>query len=191
VAATVNRESAAIYEGLLPKARRLAGHADAMKALAGPDAPVGKETTAPDLAARARKQGRPALAARLYEVVLAASPARAADLKAGHRHAAACAAALAGSGGGKDDPRPDDAERVGLRRLALGWLKADLSAWSKRLKTDPKAGPDVRRALRTWREDTDLAGVRDPAALAKLPEPERKGWQSLWADVDALIKKVP
>jgi hypothetical protein len=43
--------------------------------------------------------------------------------------------------------------------------------------------------LQHWQNDTDLAGVRDPAALAKMPEAERADWQKLWADVEALVKK--
>ena len=107
----------------------------------------------------------PALATRLTEVALTASPAQAEDLRAGHRAAAARAAALAGSGGGKDDPPPDDAARAELRRLAFGWLKADLAARSRVLRAEPKSGPDVRKALDGWRQDPDLAGVRDSGAL--------------------------
>jgi hypothetical protein len=41
-----------------------------------------------------------------------------------------------------------------------------------------------------WRRDSDLASVRDPAALDRLPENERAAWQALWRDVDALAKRV-
>ncbi len=183
LAATGQGKMAATYKGLLPRARWLVGHGEVLKT------PGAKETKALELAVRAREGGRPALAARLYEVGLAASPARADDLKAGHRHAAACAAALAGSGSDRDNPHPDDVERAEFRRLALDWLKTDLAARSRRLKTQAKAGPDVRTAPEAWREDADLAGVRDPAALAKLPGAERKDWHALWVDVDALIKQ--
>jgi hypothetical protein len=47
------------------------------------------------------------------------------------------------------------------------------------------------QALRDWLIDPALAGVRAPAALARLPEAERAGWQALWADVDALIRGAP
>jgi hypothetical protein len=47
------------------------------------------------------------------------------------------------------------------------------------------------QTLRHWRADIDLAGVRDPAALARLPAAERAAWQALWADVDALIRGAP
>ncbi len=190
IKATGIRDQAAVAEVLVPRVRWLVGRAAALEALAASAPPGRGEATALDLAARARERGRPALAARLYEVALIASPARADDLDAGHRSAAARVAALAGSGGGQDDPRPDDGERAELRRLALDWLKADLAARSKRLKADPKAGPDVRKALQTWREEIDLAGVRDPGALDKRPESERKDWQALWAEVDALLKKA-
>jgi hypothetical protein len=39
------------------------------------------------------------------------------------------------------------------------------------------------RALQDWQRTPDLAGVRDPAALAQLPETERQPWRLLWADV--------
>ena len=41
-----------------------------------------------------------------------------------------------------------------------------------------------------WKADADLAGVRDADALAKLPEPERAEWITLWDEVDALLAKV-
>jgi hypothetical protein len=46
------------------------------------------------------------------------------------------------------------------------------------------------QALRHWREDANLAGVRDADALAKLPEAERADWRKLWADVDAVLQKA-
>jgi hypothetical protein len=36
----------------------------------------------------------------------------------------------------------------------------------------------------------DLAGLRDPASLAKLPEAEQEAGRKLWADVEALLKKA-
>ena len=46
----------------------------------------------------------------------------------------------------------------------------------------------VDQTLEGWRHDTDLTALRSPQALAKLPEAQRKEWQALWADVDALLK---
>ena len=41
--------------------------------------------------------------------------------------------------------------------------------------------------LRHLKECSDLAGFRDATALSKIPEAERKQWQSLWAEIDALF----
>jgi tetratricopeptide (TPR) repeat protein len=115
-------------------------------------------------------------------------PALADDLQALHRYNAACAAALAGCGRGEDKPRPDAQQRARLRRQALDWLRADLSAWTTLIqKSAPQARLEMRITLRHWRGNADLAGVRDPAALARLPEEERRAWQKLWADVEALL----
>jgi hypothetical protein len=34
-----------------------------------------------------------------------------------------------------------------------------------------------------------LAGVRNPAGLADLPEPERQAWQALWQEVEGLLSR--
>jgi hypothetical protein len=48
----------------------------------------------------------------------------------------------------------------------------------------------VRKSLRSWRTDSDLASVQDKAALEQLPEPERESWKKLRAGVDDLLKKT-
>ena len=74
------------------------------------------------------------------------------DRRAGHRYNAACAAALAGAGQGKDDPQPDDAAQAKLRGQALDWLKAERAAWAKLLDSgDAQARPVVRRRSSTGR----------------------------------------
>ena len=95
-------------------------------------------------------------------MIFEALPSRADDLKAGNRDRAARAAALAGCGRGEDDPKPDDAERAELRKLALGWLSADLAARRKLLEAgDSQERAGVAQALRRWKQDADLAGIRD------------------------------
>ena len=112
------------------------------------------------------------------------------DLKVQHRYSAACTAVLAGCGQGKDANQTDVKERARLRQQALDWLRADLEGWSRSLEKDtPQARLEVQRTLAHWRSDTDLASLREPAALAKLPDEERRAWQKLWADVDALLKR--
>jgi serine/threonine-protein kinase len=143
------------------------------------------------LAQRAYETRRYAAATRLWGGALENDPKLADDREAQHRYNAACAAALAGCGKGTDDPRPDDATKVKLRRQALDWLKADLAAWSKILESGaPRATPVVASILKHWKEDTDLAGIRDDAALAKLPQEERVACIQLWGDVDRLLSKA-
>jgi hypothetical protein len=48
----------------------------------------------------------------------------------------------------------------------------------------------VRQQLAHWQQDTDVAAVRDQAALGTLPEDDRQPWRQLWDDVGALLKKV-
>jgi tetratricopeptide (TPR) repeat protein len=48
-----------------------------------------------------------------------------------------------------------------------------------------------RWPLSAWQTDSALAGVRDQAGLAKLPDDEREQWQRLWADVAALLAADP
>jgi len=143
------------------------------------------------LANRAYEKSLHAASARLYGEALAVNPKLGDDRQAEYRYNAACAAALAGAGQGKDDPKPDEAARAKLRAQALGWLKAELSAWYRVAMTvGPGNKPLVAKTLAHWKGDADLAGVREPSALDKLPEAERKDWQALWAEVDALLAKV-
>jgi serine/threonine-protein kinase len=129
-------------------------------------------------------------AARLYADALAADPSLADDLQQGHRYNAACSAALAAAGQGKDATKPDDKERMRLRLQARDWLRADLAGYAKLWESDPAVRPFVRDQLKHWQEDTDLVGIRDAAALAKLPAAERAPFTQLWADVAALVKKA-
>ncbi len=132
---------------------------------------------------------RYAAAARLFAEALEDDPKLAADRRTQHPYNAACCAALAAAGKGEDDPKPDDAARSDLRRQALDWLKAELAAWSRvRESGDPRTGAAVAPTLRHWQQDADLAGVRDEAALAALPEEERAEWQALWAEVGRLLE---
>jgi tetratricopeptide (TPR) repeat protein len=129
--------------------------------------------------------------ARFYAEAFAAEPKRAADLEAGHRYAAACAAALAGCGRGADVDKLDEAERGRWRRQALDWLRAHLTSWTKQVEAaKPEFLAVVQQRLPNWQRDPDLAGVRDPTALARLPKAERDAWLVLWADVEALLARV-
>jgi tetratricopeptide (TPR) repeat protein len=132
-----------------------------------------------------------ASAARLSAAAFAADSKLAEDLKASHRYYAACHAALAAAGQGEDAGKLDDKERTRLRQQALDWLRADLGLRTRQLETGkPADRAAVQQALRHWQKDTDLAGIRDKAALAKLPADEQKALAQLWADVAALLQKA-
>jgi eukaryotic-like serine/threonine-protein kinase len=128
--------------------------------------------------------------ARLYADAFAADPKLADDPRAGHRYRAACAAALAGCGGGRDGGEGSASERVRWRTQARAWLQADLTAWAKMLERDPAENRLLERTLTHWRAEPDLAALREPRALAKLPAKEREEWLALWNNVDALLKRV-
>jgi serine/threonine protein kinase len=99
---------------------------------------------------------------------------------------AACAAALAGCGQGKDADQADPTERVRLRRQALDWLRADLTAWCQLFEKEPdKVGPVVVQTMQHWQQDQDFLGVRGEA-LRKLSEAEHLEWEKMWQEVEAL-----
>jgi tetratricopeptide (TPR) repeat protein/tRNA A-37 threonylcarbamoyl transferase component Bud32 len=132
-----------------------------------------------------------AASARFFDRAFKAKPELAGDLPKGYRYNAAGAAALAGWGKGKDVAELEDKERAHWRQQALAWLRADLALWAKQLDGgQPQARALVQKVIRHWQGNPDLAGLRDAAALAKLPEVERKGWGKLWADVDSLRKRA-
>jgi hypothetical protein len=127
----------------------------------------------------------------LYAAAFAADGKLADDLKAAHRYNAACCAALAAAGQGEDATNLDDKERTRFRKQALYWLLADLALRTGQLESgQPAARTAVQKTMKQWQEDTDLAGVRDAAALAKLPAKERAAFTTLWADVAALVKQA-
>ena len=78
-----------------------------------------------------------------------------------------------------------------FRHWALGWLRDDLTAYAKLAdQNNPAVKQAVQQRLAHWRQDPDLASVRDPQALDRLPENERAAWRALWRDVDELAKKA-
>jgi tetratricopeptide (TPR) repeat protein len=132
-----------------------------------------------------------AASARLYAEAFANDAKLADDMQQLHRYNAACAAARAGTGQGKDAGQLEDKERARLRQQALEWLRADLAWWAGRADgADARARETIRRQMKHWQTDADLAGLRDQDALEKLSAEEREAWQKLWADVAALLKRM-
>ncbi len=134
---------------------------------------------------------RHAAAFRLWSEALAADPKLGDDRQLQHRYNAARAAVLAAAGAGSDEPPPSKEAKTKLRAQAREWLKAELAAWSKLLESaSAQDRTTIARKMNHWRVDSDLAAIREPSALAQLPEAEAKEWQALWAEVDALAKKA-
>jgi tetratricopeptide (TPR) repeat protein len=104
-----------------------------------------------------------------------------------YRYEAACANVQSATGRGSEDARRGDPERAGKRRQALDWLRANLEL-TARLRNNGKV---LGWSLATWLSDPALASVRDPAALAKLPDAEREPWRRFWTDVAASIAADP
>src|SRR5262249_49528042 len=86
----------------------------------------------------------------------------------------------------------DDAAKAKLRRQALDWLKAELTAWNTVFDSGPPQDrPAIVQTLNAWRQAAELAGIRDAAALAKLPAGEQKEWQGPGAGVPEVWLVVP
>jgi tetratricopeptide (TPR) repeat protein/tRNA A-37 threonylcarbamoyl transferase component Bud32 len=125
--------------------------------------------------------------ARLYREAFVAQPELAGDPAKSHRYNAACYAALAGCGRGKDIPPLDEDARSGWRKQALEWLRADLGLRTKQLGSGkPGDRLAVWGNLLDWQRDPALAGLREEAALSRLPTAEREACRKLWAEVDEL-----
>jgi tetratricopeptide (TPR) repeat protein len=169
--------------------RMLALEARLPAVLAGKDKPAGAECL--DFARLCRGMKRYAAAARFYADAFAPDPKLTADPRSSNRYHAACAASLAAAGQGEDATSLAEEGRARLRQQALDWLRADLALWAKMAgEGTPQTRQLVARALPHWQKHPDLASLRDKAALDKLPTAERDAWQRLWADVDALLKRV-
>src|SRR5262245_28308799 len=144
------------------------------------------------LAAAYALNGRNDKATAYFARALQADPKLGDDRPAQHRYYAARAAALAAASAGKDEPPLDATGKAKLRGQALDWLKAEQTAWDRAFNSGPPQDrPTIVETLNAWRNETDLADLRDTAALAKLPAEEGKEWQALWARVPELRTLVP
>ncbi len=133
----------------------------------------------------------PLASLRLWTEAFADDVPRTEDVKAIQRYNAACAAALAGSGQGRDVAELGDGERARWRRQALDWLRAALDVWTERVeKGKPADCVAIQKRMERWQQAQELASLRDAAALAKMPEAEQTAWRKLWSDVAALLARA-
>jgi hypothetical protein len=51
--------------------------------------------------------------------------------------------------------------------------------------------PDLAKKMLTlWQTEPDLAGIRDPSAMDKMPADERAECLTLWQEVGSILKRV-
>ncbi len=159
------------------------------KILTGEDRPKDM-TERLDVAQMCTDKGLKAAALRFWTEALKEDPKLGEDRKPQHRYNAACMALLVASGQSKDATALNDMAKAELRRRAFDWLRAELAAWNKLFESgSAEDRSQVLTVLRWWPRDVDLVSIREALALAKLPEGERKDWESLWKDYDALMRK--
>src|SRR5262249_55582673 len=131
-----------------------------------------------------------AAAARLTAEALEMDPRLGDNLSQRIRHQAAGRAVLAGVGQGEDEPRPDEIARNQFRAQARAYFRADLRLYAQRVESGSSFDRGaVVQNIRHWKICPDFAPVRDPNARKNLPDAERKEWQVLWEEVEALLKR--
>jgi tRNA A-37 threonylcarbamoyl transferase component Bud32 len=82
-----------------------------------------------------------------------------------------------------------EAARARFRQQSLALLRAEVAAQARQLSSaSPAEATAARQVLEGLRGIPVLAGVRDPAGLANLPEPERQAWQAYWQEVEGLLR---
>jgi tetratricopeptide (TPR) repeat protein len=179
-----------ILERLLQRCQRLRVLESRLPAVVmGKDKPAAADCL--DVAVLCFVKKHHATAARLYAEALAAKPQLTENLRAGHRFNAARAAALAGGGRGDDMAGLGESEKKDLRKQARDWLRLDLAAWARKLDTGTTADRiQARKTLAPWRDEPDLAGLRDADSLEKLPGAERQECQALWQEFAALLRRA-
>ncbi len=126
----------------------------------------------------------------LSEQAFELDPALATDTTLKHRYNAACAAALAGCGQGKDAGNLTGDDRAYLREQAVNWLQADLEIYGEWMQSGKDRASQAVKRLEHWLQDRDLAGVRDLERLAELPEDEAEVWRDLWDEVKLLLAQA-
>jgi hypothetical protein len=98
------------------------------------------------------------------------------------------AAALAGCGRGNDAAALSEPDRARLRARAREWIQAELAAASD-ADGARQAEAKAKATLCAWRSSPDLAGVRNAAALARLPAQEQREWTLLWQRTSAVLAR--
>jgi Tfp pilus assembly protein PilF len=132
----------------------------------------------------------PATAARLYAQGLEQLPITG-EFKAVQLYNGACAACRAATGKGHDSLKLETKEQARLRGQALQWLVAALAIEKERSeKASAAQRAVILKRIQDWLVDSDVASLRDPAALIEIPAEECEKCLSFWADVLAFQARL-
>lgn len=74
--------------------------------------------------------------------------------------------------------------------MARQWLRAGLFSFGDLVRKTKAARDRVIKTLIGWEREPDLAGIREPAQVAKLPAGEQKDCLQLWRDVSRTIEQI-
>jgi hypothetical protein len=72
----------------------------------------------------------------------------------------------------------------------LALLGSHLDPEGRLATEDPKARPALAAKLRLWQQDRDLASLREPDAVAKLPPDEQERCKQLWAKLTRRLGEI-
>jgi eukaryotic-like serine/threonine-protein kinase len=142
------------------------------------------------LQAICQSASRPKAAAQLYVDAFAADPSLANDVGRSYRSKAADVAVLAGCGRGADATGLGESERKHWRAQARQWLRADLKGWTQLMNASFAFRDKVLPAITKLQTDPELALLREPAALSRFDDEERKDCLALWGDMALLVKRL-
>lgn len=127
------------------------------------------------MSAKCQFQELHAARARLLARVVDSSP----ELAAQFRRFAVIPAAMAGCGIGKDAPTLVGTDRERWLARARQWVREELAAATAASGAE-QTRARARMTLAAWLAASDLACVRDAAALSRLPTAEQQEWKELW-----------
>jgi serine/threonine-protein kinase len=127
-----------------------------------------------------------AMRARLLKQVMGSSPELAVKL----RRLGIIPAAMAGCGMGEDASTLNDAERERWRAQARQWMREELAS-AAAAGGAGEAGATATKLSAGWQAIPELACVRDPAGLSRLPTAEQQEWADLWEQVRTLAPVPP
>jgi hypothetical protein len=100
------------------------------------------------------------------------------------------AAVLAAVGQGADADKLQEPEKAKLRHQARLWLKAELEAQTKNLKSDRALAILEIEALSRWQADPNLEIFRASKEPNRLPDAEVMAWKKFWTDLADVVQKA-